>query len=255
MSDRAFRLEQVSRRFGDVEVLHELSLEIVCGEFVAVVGPSGCGKTTLLNLLSGHEKPSAGVIEREGRERMVYQEDGLFPWQTVSQNIALGLRHLKDQGERERQVRDLLDLIRLEGFENHYPHQLSGGMRQRVELARALAGDSETLLMDEPFSSLDYLTRVRMRQELALILQERPRTVVLVTHDIEEAAQLADRVIVLTERPARIRCELKIREPRPRGLTHPEVVRAIDRLLVELGIQGDGDGEGAGHSKTNYKEE
>jgi NitT/TauT family transport system ATP-binding protein len=255
MNDKVFRLERISRRFGDVEVLRELSLDIVRGEFVAVVGPSGCGKTTLLNVLSGHDGPSSGVIEREGRERMVYQQDGLFPWQTVSQNIALGLRHLKDQSERERQVRDLLDLIRLAGFENHYPHQLSGGMRQRVELARALAGDSETLLMDEPFSSLDYLTRIRMRQELARILQKRPRTVVLVTHDIEEAAQLADRVIVLTDRPARIRCELRIHEPRPRGLTHPEVVRAIDRLLVELGIQGDGDGDGAGHSQTNYKEE
>jgi NitT/TauT family transport system ATP-binding protein len=260
MRDRAFRLERASRWFGDVEVLRELSLEICRGEFVAVVGPSGCGKTTLLNVLSGYDGPSSGVIEREGRERMVYQQDGLFPWQTVSQNIALGLRHLKDQSERERQVRDLLDLIRLEGFENHYPHQLSGGMRQRVELARALAGDSETLLMDEPFSSLDYLTRIRMRQELARILQKRPRTVVLVTHDIEEAAQLADRVIVLTDRPARIRCELTIREPRPRGLTDPEVVRAIDRLLVELGIQGDGDQgdrdrDGAGHRQTNCKEE
>ena len=141
---------------------------------------------------------------------MVFQQDGLFPWQTVSENIALGLRYLKDQGERRRQVRELLDLIRLDGFENHYPHQLSGGMKQRVELARALAGDSDTLLMDEPFSSLDYLARMRMRQELSRILQQRPRTVVLVTHDLEEAAQLADRVIVLTERPARIRCELTI---------------------------------------------
>jgi ABC-type nitrate/sulfonate/bicarbonate transport system ATPase subunit len=238
-----------------VEVLRELSLEIVRGEFVAVVGPSGCGKTTLLNVLSGHDLPSSGAIEREGRERMVYQQDGLFPWLTVSQNIALGLRHLKDQSERERQVRDLLDLIRLEGFENHYPHQVSGGMRQRVELARALAGDSETILMDEPFSSLDYLTRIRMRQELARILETRPRTVVLVTHDIEEAAQLADRVIVLTERPARIQCELSIREPRPRGLTDPAVVRAAGRLLVELGIQGDGDRDAAGRGQTIHEEE
>jgi len=255
MRDSVFRLEGISRRFGDVEVLRELSMEIVHGEFVALVGPSGCGKTTLLNLLSGHDQPSSGVMEREGRERMVYQQDGLFPWQTVSQNIALGLRHLKDPRERERQVRDLLELIRLEGFENHYPHQLSGGMRQRVELARALAGDSETLLMDEPFSSLDYLTRIRMRQELARILQMRPRTVVLVTHDIEESAQLADRVIVLTERPARIRCELRIHEPRPRGLTHPEVVRATERLLLELGIQEDVERDAAGRSQTKYREE
>jgi NitT/TauT family transport system ATP-binding protein len=255
MRDRAFRLEEVCRRFGEVEVLRQLSLEIVRGEFVAVVGPSGCGKTTLLNVLSGHDEPTSGTISREGNHRMVFQQDGLFPWQTVSQNIALGLRHLKDQGDRERQIRDLLDLIRLEGFENHYPHQLSGGMKQRVELARALAGDSDTLLMDEPFSSLDYLARMRMRQELSRILQRRPRTVVLVTHDLEEAAQLADRVIVLTDRPARIRCELTIQEPRPRELTHPEVVRATGRLLMELGIQGEGDRNVAAYDRTNHKED
>jgi NitT/TauT family transport system ATP-binding protein len=237
MNASPFRLHDVSVSFGAVEVLRQLSMDINHGEFVAVVGPSGCGKTTLLNALSGHVRPSSGTLERTGGERMVYQQDGLFPWQTVWQNIALGLRHVKDQTERESQIRELLGLIRLEGFEQHYPHQLSGGMRQRVELARALVGNSETLLMDEPFSSLDYLTRIRMRQELARILQQRPRTVVLVTHDIEEAAQLADRVIVLTERPSQVRCELSIREPRPRGLTHPEVIRAADRILKELGIQ------------------
>jgi NitT/TauT family transport system ATP-binding protein len=128
-------------------------------------------------------------------------------------------------------------LIQVEGFEDHYPHQLSGGMRQRVELARALAGDSDILLLDEPFSSLDYLTRLRMRQELARLLDDRPRTVVLVTHDIEEAAQLADRVIVLTDRPAQIRRELNITTPRPRDLTHPEVVHAVRVILTLLGIE------------------
>jgi len=250
MSDKAFRLEKVSRRFGAVEVLRDLTFDILHGEFVAVIGPSGCGKTTLLNVLSGYDAPTSGSIERRGRQRMVYQQDGLFPWQTVVQNIALGLRDLKGGAERERQVGELIRLIRLEGFEDHYPHQLSGGMRQRVELARALAGESETLLMDEPFSSLDYQARLRMRQELARILHERPRTVVLVTHDIEEAAQLADRVIVLTERPARIRCELAIRQPRPRGLTDPEVVRAADRMLTELGIQGEEDADAIGQPRA-----
>jgi NitT/TauT family transport system ATP-binding protein len=239
MSDKAFQLEKVSRAFGAVEVLRELSLTISHGEFVAVVGPSGCGKTTLLNLLSGYDQPSSGVIRRDGEVRMVYQQDGLFPWLSVAENIALGLRYLKDDAERTRQTNDLLRLIRLDSFDKHYPHQLSGGMRQRVELARALAGDSDILLLDEPFSALDYLTRLRLRQELARLLHERPRTVALVTHDIEEAAQLADRIIVLTERPARIQCELSISVPRPRDLTHPEVVRAIHRILTELGIEHD----------------
>jgi NitT/TauT family transport system ATP-binding protein len=170
---------------------------------------------------------------------MVYQQDGLFPWQTVRENIALGFRHVEVEAERKEQLKEMVRLIGLDGFENHYPHQLSGGMRQRVELARALAGESDLLLLDEPFSSLDYLTRLRMRGELARMLRERPRTVVLVTHDIEEAAQLADRVVVLTERPARISCELTLSVPRPRDLTHPEVVEAVHRILMELGLSGD----------------
>jgi NitT/TauT family transport system ATP-binding protein len=229
----------VSRWFGDVEVLREISINIERGEFVAVVGPSGCGKTTLLNLLSGYDQPSSGVVERHGQVRMVYQVDGLFPWKTVAQNIALGLRHLRDENERQRQIEGMIRLIELKGFERYYPHQLSGGMRQRVELARALSGDSDILLMDEPFSSLDYLARLRMRQELARLLRELPRTVVLVTHDIEEATQLADRVIVLTGRPAQICRELKIRTARPRSLAHPEVVSATRIILTELGIEHD----------------
>jgi NitT/TauT family transport system ATP-binding protein len=234
---RPLGLDRVSRRFGAVEVLQEISLEVGRGEFVAVVGPSGCGKTTLLNLLSGYEQPSAGVVERRGQVRMVYQVDGLYPWMTVAENISLGVGHLSSADEQRTQIDDMIRLIDLNGFENHYPHQLSGGMRQRVELARALAGNSDILLLDEPFSSLDYLTRLRMRQELVRLLNERPRTVVLVTHDIEEAAQLADRVVVLTGRPAQIRRELGIQAARPRALTHPEVVEATRIILTELGIE------------------
>ncbi|MBL8205447.1 MAG: ABC transporter ATP-binding protein [Blastocatellia bacterium] len=239
MNGNALELKKLSRSFGTLDVLRELSLEIKSGEFVAVVGPSGCGKTTLLNLLSGYDQPSSGVITREGQVRMVYQQDGLFPWLTVAENIALGLRQIKNEMERTRQINEMVRLIRLEGFERHYPHQLSGGMRQRVELARALAGEADILLLDEPFSALDYLTRLRMRQELARILHERPLTVALVTHDIEEAAQLADRVIVLSERPAQVRSEFWIEVPRPRDLTHPKVVNAIHRVLAEMGIEKD----------------
>ena len=237
MTGERFRLEDVSRAFGVVEVLQNVSLTIREGEFVAIVGPSGCGKTTLLNVLSGFDQPTSGRVERSGAVRMVFQQDGLFPWRSAAENIEMGLRHVANPTERARQREKMLALIGLEGFAEHYPHQLSGGMRQRVELARALAGTSDVLLMDEPFSALDYITRLRMRQELARLLHELPRTVVLVTHDIEEAAQLADRVIVLSGRPGRIRSERSLSVPRPRELTHPEVVEAIHGVLVELGLE------------------
>lgn len=237
----ALRLASVSRSFDSLEVLRDMSLEVRRGEFVAIVGPSGCGKTTLLNLLSGFDRPTSGTVTRTGSTRMVYQQDGLFPWLTVRENIEMGLRHLQDNAERMRQLAEMFDLINLHGFAEHYPHQLSGGMRQRVELARALAGETDIMLLDEPFSALDYLTRLRMRSELARLLETRPRTVVLVTHDIEEAAQLADRIIVLTERPACIRMELGLTVPRPRSPVQAEVVDAVQRILAELGLEHEAD--------------
>jgi NitT/TauT family transport system ATP-binding protein len=242
MSDSPLRLEAVSHAFGAVEVLCGLSLEVHRGEFVAIVGPSGCGKTTLLNLLGGVFAPSAGRVVRSAPTRTVYQQGGLFPWLTAAQNIALGLRHLKRESDRRGEMDELLRLIRLEGFADHYPHQLSGGMRQRVELARALAGSDtrdagDVLLMDEPFSALDYQTRLRMRRELVRLLEQRPRTVLFVTHDIEEAAQLADRIIVLSDRPARIQRELRVELSQPRALTHPAVVHAVEQILAELGLE------------------
>ncbi|MGH9874237.1 MAG: ABC transporter ATP-binding protein [Pyrinomonadaceae bacterium] len=238
MNDKPLRIEEGSVSFGSVEVFRRLSLEISRGEFVAVVGPSGCGKTTLLNLFSGFLKPTSGTVVCNGRVRTVYQQDSLFPWQTAAQNIAMGLRGLSES-ECARQLKEMLRLIGLEQFAEHYPHQLSGGMRQRVELARALAGSTDILLLDEPFSSLDYLTRLRLRRELARMLKELPRTVVLVTHDIEEAAQLADRIVVLSDRPARICRELQVSLPRPRELTHPLVVEAVHAILAELGLEQD----------------
>lgn len=239
MTAPLLRFDGVSHTFGAVEVLSDLSLAVQPGEFVALVGPSGCGKTTLLNLCSGWLEPTSGRVHRPDGVRMVFQQDGLFPWLTVAENVRLGLRHLADEASRIRQGEGLLELIGLTDFRAHYPHQLSGGMRQRVELARALGGGTDLLLMDEPFSSVDYLTRLKLRAELARLLREQPRTVVLVTHDIEEAAQLADRVFVLSERPARIRDEVRLTAPRPREATHPEVVAAMHHILTELGLEGD----------------
>jgi NitT/TauT family transport system ATP-binding protein len=230
-------LEKVSHDYDGVAVLQELSLSVSPGELVVLVGPSGCGKTTLLNILSGFLKPRSGVVQTAGLLRTVYQQDGLFPWLTVKENIAMGLRSVKDKNSKEKELQELLELIHLENFRDHYPHQLSGGMRQRVELARVIAGDSDILLMDEPFSALDYQTRLRMRQELALLLEKRHRTVVFVTHDIEEAAQLADRVLVLSQRPARISKELSVSLHRPRNPTDDAVVEASKDILEELGLQ------------------
>lgn len=256
VAQAALRLDHVSRAFGPVSVLEDLSLEVSSGELVVLVGPSGCGKTTLLNVLSGALPPSSGTVTAQGVLRSVYQQDGLFPWLTVRENIALGLRGAGDREAVARETGELLGLIRLEPFADHYPHQLSGGMRQRVEMARAMAGRSDILLLDEPFSALDYQTRLRLRRELARLLALRPRTVVFVTHDIEEAAQLADRVLVLSERPARVRAEFRIETPRPRELTSPAVIEATELILRELGLEEPEEAsltrnsEGAGAEKT-----
>ncbi|MBX2923984.1 MAG: ABC transporter ATP-binding protein [Chitinophagaceae bacterium] len=229
-------LQDVSHSFGSTTVLKELTLQVNAGEVVVLVGPSGCGKTTILNLLSGYIQPASGTVHRTGIIRTVYQQDGLFPWLTVAENIEMGLQTIDDISQRKKEKKELVELIHLEGFENHYPHELSGGMRQRVELARALAGQSDILLMDEPFSALDYQTRLRMRLELVRILKQRPRTVVFVTHDIEEAAQLADRVLVLSSRPATICRELPIHTARPRDLTSSSVIEAMKEILQALGL-------------------
>lgn len=236
MSNNMIEIEQVSHSYGNVSVLENINLQVRAGEFIAIVGPSGCGKTTLLNLISGYENPDTGSITHHGKLSMIYQRDGLFPWLTVTENIELSLRHIKDSEQRAGQIHGAIRLIGLEGFENHYPHQLSGGMKQRVELARALSGDSDILLMDEPFSALDYITRLKMRGELVTYLRERPRTVVLVTHDIEEAAQLADRVIPLTSRPATIMEIKEVVLQRPRALTDPVVTGTVEDLLTILNL-------------------
>jgi ABC-type nitrate/sulfonate/bicarbonate transport system ATPase subunit len=229
-------VDNVSHNYGDTRVLENLSFKMNPGELVTIVGPSGCGKTTLLNILSGYLKPVSGNVNSAGTIRTVYQQDGLFPWLTVAENMSMGLRSMPEK-ERKQELDELFKLAHLEGFRDHYPHELSGGMRQRAEIARALAGESDILLMDEPFSALDYQSRLRMRRELVRLLALRQRTVIFVTHDIEEAAQLADRVFVLSKRPATIAREFIIRSPKPRNLTDNAVIAAMKAILSQLGLQ------------------
>jgi NitT/TauT family transport system ATP-binding protein len=248
-------LQGVSKTFargGDVPVIDNLDLQIGAGEFVALLGPSGCGKTTLLRMMDGLTPIDAGaiaigserIVEPSGSVGFVFQADALWPWRTVSQNVSFGLEIIgRPRVECQRTARELLELVGLRGYEHHHPHELSGGMRQRVNLARALAVDPEVLLLDEPFASLDAQTREVMQLELLRIWQARRKTVVFVTHQIDEAAFLADRVVVMSARPGRIREDIAMPFERPRKLAlkrTPEFNRYVERIwdLIEDQIAG-----------------
>jgi ABC-type nitrate/sulfonate/bicarbonate transport system ATPase subunit len=233
---KILELTGVGFDYGAVKVIDGLDLDVEKGELVCCVGPSGCGKTTLLALLGGHLAPTRGTIERRGQSRTIYQDGGLFPWLTVRENIALGLPRGMAPAARAAKIDDWLGVTNLREFADHYPHQLSGGMRQRVELGRALAAETDILLLDEPFSALDYQTRQRMRRELSATLAARPRTVVFVTHDIEEAVQLGDRVVVLGARPAHVKKILPLPPGRPRAPADPGVAEAEQAIMGELGL-------------------
>ncbi len=229
-------LEGVGFDYPGLTVIEGLDLEVSRGELLVCVGPSGCGKSTLLSLLGGHTAPTRGKITRNGQSRTIYQDGGLFPWLTVRENIAGGLARTVAPEQRSKKVSEWLEITRLAEFAGSYPHQLSGGMRQRCELARALAAETDVLLCDEPFSALDYQTRTRMRRELVATLAERPRTVVFVTHDIEEAVQLGDRIVVLGPRPTSVRRVLDVPIARPRQPASPGVAEAEQAIMDELGL-------------------
>ena len=212
-------------RRAPVRALANLDIAVAEGEFLSIVGPSGCGKSTFLYVLLGLLRPDSGDLSVDGRRisgpgsdrAMVFQEFGLLPWRTVLGNVELGLELKRQPVERRRAIsRRLIDMVGLTGFEGHYPHELSGGMKQRVGLARALATDPEVLLMDEPFAALDAQTRDIMQVELLRIWQQTRKTVLFVTHQIEEAVYLSDRVVVMTRRPGNAKRVFDIELPRPR---------------------------------------
>jgi NitT/TauT family transport system ATP-binding protein len=211
--------------------IEEITLGVRDGEFVCLLGPSGCGKTTLLNLFAGFERPSGGHVYLDGREiagpgpdrGVVFQEHALFPWLTVRDNVGCGRRvRARPAAEQREIVRRELALVGLEGFDGHYPHQLSGGMRQRVAIARVLANEPEVLLMDEPFAALDAITRAALQVELIRIWKETGKTIVFVTHNIEEAVVLGDRIAVMTPRPGRVLAVIGVGLPKPRDVNSPE---------------------------------
>lgn len=234
-----------------VHVLEHVDLKVKPGEFVCIVGPSGCGKSTLLNIIGGFLKESRGDVKVAGarvsgpdpRRIFVFQENGVFPWLTVEENIGFGLMSRPAQ-EREERVAHYIGMVGLAGFETSYPRELSGGMRQRVEIARALAANAEVLYMDEPFGALDFLTRLKMRADLVRIWQQEKKTILFVTHDIEEAVQLADRVVVMSRRPATVAAEVIVDLPRPRDLDAPGYLAARDRIFDIMGMNVHGAGAG-----------
>jgi NitT/TauT family transport system ATP-binding protein len=229
----------------DVHALQAIDLEITRGEFVCLLGPSGCGKSTLLNAVAGFSLPTSGVIEVDGvaikepgpDRGMVFQEYALFPWMTVEQNIAFGLQIKKTtKPVIQEKVDALLAMLHLEDFRNRYPKDLSGGMRQRVAIARVLAIDSPIMLMDEPFGALDALTRRNLQDELLRLWTELRKTILFVTHSIEEALYLADRTVVMTYRPGTIKRDLVVDLDRPRDVASPAfnaLKKELSQLLME----------------------
>jgi len=233
-----------AKRQGDsIHVLDRINLDVEAGEFVCIVGPSGCGKSTLLNIIAGFLSPTRGAVVVQGqpvrgpdpRRIFVFQENGVFPWLTVDDNVGFGVLG-KSASERREIVAHYIEMVGLRGFERAYPRELSGGMRQRAEIARALAANPDIIYMDEPFGALDFITRLKMRADLTRIWQREKKTILFVTHDIEEAVQLADRVLVMTQRPAIIQTAIPVNLQRPRDLDAADYLAVRDRIFATIGV-------------------
>jgi NitT/TauT family transport system ATP-binding protein len=231
----AVAVRGVSKVYGGsrsaVAALDRVDLDVAAGELVCVVGASGCGKSTLLNLIAQLDEPTGGDVEVHGRTSLMFQDSALFPWLTAAGNVELPLKLRKvPKAERRERVRALLDTVRLEQFADKRPHELSGGMRQRVALARAFAQDADVLLMDEPFGALDAMTRDVLHDELERLYEERNLTIVFVTHNVREAARLADRIVVMSSRPGRITSTIDVPVVRPRVIES----RAVSELALQV---------------------
>jgi len=228
----------------ETKVLGAMDLDVKEGEFVVLVGPSGCGKTTLLNIIAGFLQATSGEVLIDGalvsgpdrRRIFVFQERGVFPWLTVAGNIAFGLTELSGD-ERKQRIRHYVDLVRLTGFEGSYPAELSGGMKQRVEVARALAMNPDILFLDEPFGALDSISRLNMRRELLRIWMAEKKTILFVTHDIDESVQLADKIVVMGQRGTeRVLRTVDVNLPHPRDISDPRYLSIRDSILEAIGL-------------------
>ncbi|HCF49312.1 MAG TPA: ABC transporter ATP-binding protein [Syntrophomonas sp.] len=248
----AIEIKNVGRVFGEasdnqVIALKDINLHIKPGEFIALIGPSGCGKSTLLRLIVGLDVPSEGELFLNGEkitgphyERgLVFQDPTLFPWLNVYDNVASGLVARKIYREKKQDVAEYIKLVGLSGFEKSYPHHLSGGMAQRAALARALVNHPRVLLMDEPLGALDAFTRMQMQDEILRIWQERKTTVVLVTHDVDEAIYMSDRIVIMTPRPGKIQEIIDVPIGKPRARNHPDFFRLRSKILETLHFAGE----------------
>lgn len=245
--DTLIAVESVSRTYVDaennsVEALKKIDLSIRRGEFLSIIGPSGCGKTTLLRLIAGLDLPESGKITLEGKEikntdpdrGYVFQQGSLFPWLTVEQNIAVGLKARKAYSGHEQEVSQFIDLIGLTGFEKAFPHQISGGMAQRVAIARALINHPVALLLDEPMGALDAFTRADLQDKLLELWKENATTMILVTHDVDEALYLSDRIVIMTPRPGKISEILDVPLSRPRQRSGSDFAALRGSILEKL---------------------
>ena len=240
------KIQNVNKSFDDVKVLNDFSLDIVPGTFVSLIGPSGCGKSTLLRIIGGLEKSSSGSVFLDGEKILkagsdrgfAFQGSNLFPWLSVKENVSFGLKARKIYKQKKQDVTDIINLVGLKGFENSYPHQISGGMQQRASLARALVGHPKVLLLDEPLGALDAFTRMNLQDEILRIKNENDMTMIMVTHDVDEAIYMSDKVVVMSARPSRVEAVIDINLPHPRIRVQDTFTLYRNKILEVLDLGG-----------------